>query len=623
MSRRERRIGANSGVNRPKIGANTVRSFYEAGFAHFRAERWVDAQICCQQALHIDPTHADTLHLLGLLSFRAGRHDHAVEWFSGAIRRDPKPDYLSNLGVTLKQMGRLHEALQVFDKATQLKPEDAELWKRRGGILVALNRAADALFSYQQALNLAPRLWEAAFNSAILLHQAERFEEALINFNLCDELQPDHALTLQMRSRSLRSLNRLDECLADNVRAHRLAPSDPTICGNIGDALLRLGRFEEALPWLNESLQLRPDSAATISDTAVALAELRRFDEALASYRQALTIDPEYAIAGWNLALLQLLTGDFAAGWAGREARWKLPVLSDKYPKLTQPIWLGAETGLGKTILVCSDEGLGDTIQFARYVPILAAQGARVILMVQDSLCPLLSGLTGVSQCLPLSAATLPAYDYHCPMTSLPLALGTRLDTIPAKSSYLPPQEASSVLQWEERLGAHSRLRIGLVWSGNPKHHNDRNRSIPLRLLDHILNVDATFVSLQKDVRPGDKALLVERGSVIDLTDRLVNFAETAALISCLDLVIAVDTSVAHLAGALGCPTWILLPYTPDWRWLLDRDDSPWYPTVRLFRQNADRTYEHVMEQLRGALSMLIIDFKPPAKLDQDQTYYE
>jgi hypothetical protein len=236
----------------------------------------------------------------------------------------------------------------------------------------------------------------------------------------------------------------------------------------------------------------------------------------------------------------------------------------------------------------------------------LAARGARVILFVPDPIAPLLSGLPGVSECFPFSGRTLPAFDMHCPSSSLPLAFGTRLDSIPAATSYLPRPAEARVQAWVDRLGTHDRLRVGLVWAGNPNHKNDRNRSIPLHLLTRILDVDATFVSLQKDLCPNDNAVLRERADIIDLTAQLGDFTETAALISCLDLVVTVDTSVAHLAGALGCPTWILLPYTPDYRWLLDRDDSPWYPTVRLFRQNETRDYEMVLHRVRSEPLALI-----------------
>jgi tetratricopeptide (TPR) repeat protein len=533
-----------------------------------------------------------------------------VEWLARAIRHNPKTDYFSSLGITLKHQGRLEEALKVFDRAVQLKPDDAELWKHLGGVLVALDRHTEALLSYQHALKLNPRHWEAAYQSAVLLHQFKRFEEALLHFNLCDQLQPDHAPTLLMRGRSLRGLKRYEECLADSRRAYTLDPADPVACNNIGEALLWLGRCEEGLPWFDKALRLRPDFVDVLVNKGFALLQIHRFDEAFEIYDRVAVLDPDNAGGAYHLAHLQLLVGNFEAGWAAREARWEMPDFSAEYPKFSQPRWLGKEPIDGKTILVRFDEGLGDTIQFARYLPMVAARGARIILVVQDALCPLLSGLPGVSACLPSSAGALPAFDMHCPIMSLPLAFGTRLETIPP-AAYLPALAVERVQAWENRLGPHDRLRVGLVWSGNPKQANDRNRSMPLRTLTRLLDVDASFVSLQKDPGPDDKALLCERTDIVDLTVDLTDFAETAALVCCLDLVITVCTSAAHLAGTLGRPTWVLLPYVPDWRWLLDRDDSPWYPTVRLFRQQATRDYASVVDRVRTELMAAISAFTP------------
>lgn len=640
MSRRERRAVRKSGVDLTVPGAGTVGRLYEVGLGHMQAGRHLDAQLCCQQALALDPNHADTLHLMGLLSLDTGQYDHALGWISRAIRQEPKAVYLTSLGSTLVNQGRTDEALKAFDKAVQLKPLDADLWRNLGAVLIEVKRPADAILSFQHALKLNPRHWDAANMVAILLYQSERFEDALPYYNLCDELEPNHFQTLHMRALTLQGLGRLDEALADNKRALALDPTNADTYSNIGHVLMSSGRNEEALSWFDRSLELQPNSAATLmnkaialaamrrfaeavswydrslelqpnsaltlTNKAIALAELRHFDEAFAVYHQARAIDPCHAVADWNLALLQLLTGNFEAGWAGREARWKIPALSTYYPRLSQPMWLGKEPIEGKTILINVDEGLGDTIQFARYVPMVAELGARVILAVQEPLRPLLSELPGVSQCIAFAAGEVPAFDTYCSISSLPLAFGTRLETIPSAIPYLPAPAAYRLKAWEDRLGPHEKLRVGLVWSGNSRHDNDHNRSIPLRLLTRILDVDATFVSLQKDPRPDDKATLLNRAEIIDLTAHLTDFVETAALVSCLDLVISVDTSVVHLAGALGRPTWILLPYRPDWRWLLGRDDSPWYPTVRLFRQSETREYGSVLDRVRTELHATI-----------------
>jgi hypothetical protein len=353
---------------------------------------------------------------------------------------------------------------------------------------------------------------------------------------------------------------------------------------------------------------LKPDFIMAMINKASSLAQMRRIDETIAVYQQVKAVDPANAEADSYLSLIYFLIGDFEAAWEGHKARWNGHLRPESYPDFHQHLWLGEENVSGKTILVFADEGMGDTIQFARYIPILAARGANVILLVEETLRPLLSNLPGVAQCLPKPAPSLPPFDLHCPIGTLPLAFGTRLETIPSAPSYLPPPPEARMQTWQRRLseraGASGKRRIGLVWSGNPRHTNDHNRSISMRALSPLLSADATFVSLQKEARPEDRALLRESG-IIDLTSDLTDFTETAALVSCLDLVISVDTSVAHLAAALGRPTWILLPYLPDFRWLLDRDDSPWYPTAHLFRQSKRRDWAEVIERVRSALHEL------------------
>ena len=585
--------------------AGTPAALYEAGLRHLRAGRPLDAQLCCQQSLAIDGGHADTLHLMGLLCLDAQQHDHAVEWISRAIRQAPKAEYLTSLGTALQQQGRREDALKAFDKAIQLRPEVAELWKNLGNILVDLQRPDDAILSFQHALKLAPGFWHASHQCGHLLYNAARFEEALPHLGLCLDQQPDHVATLQLRALSLRGLKRFEEALADNERAYAVAPNDADTCNNIGDALHSLDRHEEALPWFDRAIALRPDFISAINNKAFLLGQMHRFDEAFAIYEGLQRDGTNTPVTDWNLSLLHMMTGNFEAGWRGREARWKAPVLAVAYPNFEQKMWLGQGSIEGKTVLIHADEGLGDSIQFARYVPDVAARGARVILVVAQAVHSLLSRLPGVSECLPLPGGPLPAFDLHCPLSSLPLAFKTRLDTIPSAISYLPPPPEAQAHAWESRLGSHDKLRVGLVWSGNPAHGNDRNRSIPLRGLSGILDVDATFISLQKNPKASDQATLLEHSEIIDLTADLTDFSDTAALVGCLDLVITVDTGVAHLSAALGCPTWILLPYTPDYRWLLDRDDSPWYPTVRLFRQGKSRDYGEVLDRVRGELAAL------------------
>jgi tetratricopeptide (TPR) repeat protein len=611
MNRRERRATRKSQTASGGVRATEPSALCEAGRRFLESGQPLEAQLSCRQALAIDANYADALHLMGLISLKAHQLDHALEWFANAIRQAPKVEYLTSLGTTLQQQRRFSEALSVFDKAVQLKPDDAELWRNIGDVLVQIERFDQALLSYQHVLKLAHDNQDALYKTGALLNQFGRHQEAIVLLDRSVQLVPGHAPTLRSRAQTLFNLKRFEESVADGEKACELAP-DADICNNIGAALRMLGRDAEALEWFDKALEIRPTSERALDNKVISLFHLHRFDELFALHEQIKSLGRDTTMTEWNAGLANLLVGNFEPGWRGHEARLKLP--SSLYPNFRQPRWSGAEEIEGKTILVCADEGLGDTIHFVRYVPMLADRGARVVLAVQPPLEHLVSGLSGVSQSIPMSAIPSQSFDLHSPVSSLPLAFATRLDTIPSKVPYLPLPSPSRIRAWADRLPPRAGLRVGLVWSGSPAHKNDLNRSIPLRILAPILDAGATFVSLQKDPRPDDKALL-EQSGIVDMTADLANFAETAALASCLDLIITVDTSVAHLAGALGLPTWILLPWTPDYRWLLERTDSPWYPTARLFRQTAARDYGSVIDTVRSTL-LALATTKQPTRRD-------
>jgi tetratricopeptide (TPR) repeat protein len=649
MNRRERRTASNKpNVSRDARKADSVAELYAAGLGHMRTGRHLDAQLCCRQALAANPDHADTLHLMGLLSFHAKQHDHAVEWISRAIRQEPKTDYLTSLGNTLLEQRRHEDALKVFDKAVQLWPDDADLWRNLGNALTEMNRSSDAILSFQQALRLDPRHWDAAQKCGALLHRSGRLDEAVSHFDHLAELQAggvpascrhdahnslgavlvdlqrfeealghfikaagikaDSVAALNNAGATLVSLRRPEEALSMFDRALTISPDLAELLGNKANALKALGRHDDALACYDRAIALKPDYVQAHSNRGSCLDEMMKADEALSSYRRALDLEPGFAEAHWNLALNRLRAGDFKTGWLENEWRWKCPALGLSERVFPQPLWLGQKSmgGVsiqGKILLLHNDQGLGDAFQFFRYVPQLAARGARVILEIQRSLREIVSRLDGVSDII-CKGETIPDFDYHCPLGTLPLAFDTTLETIPADVPYLSAGDRVSV--WKDRLGPTRTPRVGLVWSGNPKHVNDHNRSLALKTLLPLLDVEAQFVSLQKDVRPDDEAVLCQRSDILDLGRELDSFADTAALLAHLDLIISVDTSVAHLAGALARPVWILLPYIPDWRWLLNREDSPWYPTARLFRQTASRDYADVVDRLRTELAAWI-----------------
>ena len=320
-------------------------------------------------------------------------------------------------------------------------------------------------------------------------------------------------------------------------------------------------------------------------------------NEAVANYDKAIAIKPDFSDAYWNKSIALLLCGEFKTGWELYEWRWKNES-NDKFTSkstFTQPLWLGVEPLKGKTILLHSEQGLGDTIQFCRYANLVKALGARVLMEVPKSLLSLLQDLEGIDELIE-KGKLLPPFDYYCPLMSLPLAFKTELNTIPSLTPYFK-NDSNKVAKWRGRLGEKTTPRIGLVWSGSVGHVNDHNRSLSLDALTQHLPNHFEYVCLQNEIRDSDKEAL-KKSSIRYFGAEINDFKESAALCEVMDLVISVDTSVAHLSGALGKPTWVLLPHTPDWRWLLDRDDSPWYGSVKLYRQSKDTKWEPVLQRL-------------------------
>jgi tetratricopeptide (TPR) repeat protein len=611
MNRPQERAG-NRQVDQSPPAKDTPAAWFEAGLRLLQAGQLAQAEQCGRSALALDQGHADSLHLMGLLCMASKQYDLAIEWFVLAIRQNGDvADYFSNLGMALQRRDRFDEAIKCYDRTLVLNPGQAEIWFRMGESLQHERRLDEAIQCFNQALKLDPRHAGAARGNATLHFDAGRFEQAIASFDRLLETRPDLSGAHNLRGVCLLELKRLEEAFVSCSKAFELSADNAEFASNVGLVLHRLGRDEEALAYADKALALNPALPLALINRAQSLLALLRFDEAMAVLDKAIAVDPDYDIAHWNVALTRLLLGDYETGWALRERGRKCRgFFIDR--KFKQPHWRGDAPIAGQTILLHSDEGLGDTIQFARYVKLVAQLGARVILEVPAPVQQLLSGIEGVSLCLK-TGATLPDFDIHCPLSALPLAFRTRLETIPSDVPYLPAPPDRLRRIWEERFGPHGKMRIGLVWSGSPAHGNDRKRSMPLSTMCGLLDADARFFSLQKDPRPDDRATLTERPELIDLTAGLADFVETAAMLSCLDLVISVDTSVAHLAGALAREAWILLPHAPDYRWLLDRDDSPWYPTARLFRQSAARDYAEVLDRVRAELDARVAGFTPAA----------
>lgn len=521
----------------------------------------------------MNPSDAAQRELQALLDsahahFRASRWDEAARLLREAVEMAPEHgDALEGLAYLALRQGDAPRAADYFDRAIEHLPPSPQRLHDAGMTNQAAGRHERALACFDRALALAPGALPALKAAAVSASELARFDEAA------------------------RKLARVRELEPRAWQSHY----------NLGRALGLAARYEEEIACYRRAIELQPNAATAYVNLGVALRDLHRFDEALGVFKKALQLDPDHAGARTNRAQTNLLLGHFEHGW--REYEWRWRDGGQRHP-FGPNAWHGESSLEGKTLLVFSEQGFGDTLQFVRYVDKLAATGARIVLRVQDALRPLLAGYPGTAAVIGESD-DVPPFDRHCALMSLPFALAAHREPIPARVPYLHADAARRVV-WGERLGAaRGGLRVGLAWSGSTTHVNDRHRSMPLASWRAIVDAcggSATIVSLVKDVRESDREVLGTL-PVLDVSRDLGTFADTAALVAQLDLVICVDTAVAHLAGALGTPVWILLPYTPDWRWQLDRDDSPWYPDARLFRQRARGDWAPVIDAVRDALA--------------------
>ncbi len=616
MNRQQRRAAAKSNTS----GALQPAAALQLGIASHQIGRLAEAEGYYRQALGGQRQQPDALHLIGVVFMQTGRLAQGVELIRRAIALNgTNAEYFGNFGTGLSRLGDLDGAADAYRRAIALNPGFAAAFHDYGNVLLGQGKPDEALTCYTRAIGIDPFYASAHHQRAKVLQTFERHAEALAAFNEALAIKPDNVEALCRRSTVLFALKRFDEALASVEQAKKVDPTYVEAFNICGSTLHRLDRFDEALASFAHALSLDSERPEVLLNRSATFDELHRFEEAALDLDAALTINPQYAEAHWNEGLHRLLLGDYALGWQKNEWRWKCPALKLRDPGYSEPLWLGEEPIAGKTILLHSDQGLGDAIHFSRYATMVAAKGARVILYVEPLLKDVLKDIEGVAQCLGKDEP-LPAFDMHCPLSSLPLAFRTTADNIPSDVPYLRPELDHE--RWRERLAGTHTPRVGLVWSGNPNHANDHRRSIAFAQLAPLLGLPMTFVSLQKDIRPVDRLAMAQHPQVLDLGSEVENFTDTAALLSCLDVVVSVDTSVVHLAGALGCPVWVLLPYTPDWRWLLDRQDSPWYPSARLFRQDAARDWSAVIDNVRVALQRIPSFPKPSfqAKTEECQS---
>jgi tetratricopeptide (TPR) repeat protein len=548
----------------PGATQNALKRLFDRANAEHAAGRLPEAEVACRELLALDESHSGAWHLLGIMALRSGDPQGALAHVERAVALAPaRADCRNSLGLVLRALGRKGEAEAAFREAVDRDPDFIEAHYQLGNLLRETGRASEAEARYRRVLVLRPDHYQAHNNLGAALGEQRRFDEAVTAFRSAAALRPDYA------------------------KAHV----------NLGHALRAAGYPEDAQAACRQALALAPRLSVAHLNLGLALQDLGRNDEALASLQRATTLDPGNHKAVAAEGILHLLRGDFSAGWEKYEARWRIGDLPAR--EFKQPQWQG-EPLKGKTVLLHAEQGFGDTIQFLRYVPQVIACGGKVIVEVQPALKPLADRLAGVE--VIARGAALPAFDLHCPLLSLPLAFHTTLDGIPAVTPYLSAAP-DRLAHWQARTGGEPGLKIGIAWAGSAVHRNDRNRSMSIERLTPLFKQGGLrFFSLQVGPRASDLAV-VEPETIVDLSAGLTDFGETAAAIANLDLVIAADTAVVHLAGALGKPVWTMLPLAPDWRWLIGRPDSPWYPSMRLFRQPRIGDWDAVVGDVCRALA--------------------
>ncbi|MGB8603057.1 MAG: tetratricopeptide repeat protein [Rhizomicrobium sp.] len=548
-------------------------------------------------------TNDSHLHFLaGTAALQCGDAAGAETLLDTALALKPDlPLALANRATARMSLGKQALAEEDFNRALSLKPDFADAHFNRGNLYLAQQRHTEALSDYDRAIALRPDYIDALYNRACLQLSLGQPAAALAGFDHVLKLAPRHVGAHNNRGNAFRAQRRPEDALAAYRQVTALDPTGREGHYNCAIALTELARPEEALIECELTLKRYPDYAEAHCCHGNILRELGRLPEAIAAYTRAEVHKPGYADARWDRSMVELLQGDYTAGWAHFEERWRCALPPAAARGFTHPLWQG-EPIAGKTILLHAEQGFGDTIQFCRYVPMVAASGARVLFEAPKPLLPLLATLKGDFTLLTQGGpAPLPDFDLHCPLMSLPAAFATRVETIPNHTPYLAADPARQA-QWAAKLGPHTRARIGLVWSGRPGLVPDRTRSMALARLSPLLAEPYEFHALQKDIRPDDSALLSALPQLQIHCADLHDYADTAALIAELDLVITVDTSVAHLAGALHQPVWVILPFAPDWRWLTKRCDSPWYPSARIFRQARRGDWEGLVSDLIAAL---------------------
>lgn len=568
-----------------------VGALCDVAIAYAHLGRLDEAAASLRASIRLRPDHAEALNNLGVVLTQQGKFEAAVETYQNALRL--KPDYAeghNNLGLALVNLGRLEEAAASFREALRVRPDYTDAYNSLQKINVEL---------WKQAAQARPQSAETLNDLGVSYANQGNLDEAVASYRKALQVNPNYAEAHNNLGVALRDLGKLDEGIASLRESLRIKPEFAPAHNNLALALADKGKLDEAEAHFREAIRILPNYAEAYNNLGVILRDKCKLDECRACFETALQLKPDYAAPRLNRSLLNLLQGNFEQGWPEYEWRWTKKGMVQR--PFRQPLWDGSPLE-GRIILIHAEQGLGDTLQFIRYVPLVKEKGGRVLVECQPALNELIRTCPGVDEVVS-PPTPLPPFDVHVPLLSLPRILGTTLKTIPAKVPYLfpPPQ---LVERWKREIGSIRAYKIGISWQGDPKHESDLFRSVPLTRFGLLARSPGVHLfSLQKG--PGAEQLrdVTVRFGVTDLGSRFGSFADTAAAMKNLDLIISVDSAVAHCAGALGIPVWVFLPASPDWRWMLNREDSPWYPTMRLFRQKELNNWQAVFERIQKALS--------------------
>jgi tetratricopeptide (TPR) repeat protein len=540
---------------------------------------------------------------------RAGHLDAAEKIYRKVLEAQPDEfNSLRLLGVIEHQRGNYAAAVRQIEAALAANPNVAEAFNSLGNALGKLKRLDEAVVNFDRAIALKPAYAKAFYNRGGALHELKRLNEAVASYDQAIALNPSYAAAYNNRGNALKEMMRLEEALVSYDQAIALNPGFVDALKNRGVVLQELWRLEEAVVSYDQAIALRSDYADAFNNRGSALHELLRLDQALTNYDRAIALRPGFANAHVNRGMTRLLIGRLQEGWEDLEWRWIANGLPSKHAAIDAQIWQGQNLA-ERRLVICAEQGLGDVIQFARYLPLLVERGAKATFLVPAKLVRLLRPLSSEIAVVGSLEGAAP-FDFQCPLMSVPLRYGTTLTLIPRSVPYLSA-DTDLAARWAKRLGGQG-FKIGIAWQGNPGRRLDWGRSIPLTEFVPLARLPGVrLISLQKKHGLDQRASLPAGAKVEILSDGLDGgpdaFIDTAAVMANLDLIITSDTSIAHLAGALGRPTWVALKHIPDWRWLLEREDCPWYPTMRLFRQQTPGGWKSVFLRIRKELHALVL----------------